>query len=702
MLHYAPPVRPPSKPVQQPFPPASPSGEGYAAPPPGAPGYSMGEDVTIKSTIDELKSATFDSKKAAVEAVQLACHARGKALKQWYSSQKCTKLKCEANMPGFHLRMGTRRSPVKEVFFPCNAFADIRRRKVKGKQLFTWHVKDMALDHDMGCPITAKPKINLLEQMSCIKNTIEAQPTIKAKELMRVALSQGIHLTHAQAHKLKGRYLTGVKAAYPESFGYLRPTLEALEKLNEGFLYELHTDENGAFIRCAWIIPTVVDCICHGGLGITALDGAHSRHPTYDGTLLCLVGKDGDNRNIPLAWALVPSESKENYMWFLTLCAKGPLREHLNDCTLFSDQDKGLKAAYRELAINELETSQDVVQQPFLDGDGHLYCTKHLIRTLRSRKDVANSFTDGMIWGIQASKTLSDYERNMAILKACSAGAEAYLRKLPPASWVVFAYIANGKKTYGMRTNNLVEQENSRVREIRARAPVDVIAETTYLTATILLACEERAIKMNNEDNFLTVYATRMYKEQQQLASHVQIQPTGTADRICNSTCYATSLGQAGMARKYLVNILESTCECTFWQDHGIPCRHAIQFYQQQLWKTVPAFADPEGWLQYAVAPEYWTGTYVVTYDGTAGKIKVPQRLNMALDGTVKKPLGEEAPQEGSQVHQTEKEQGRRGWTSATASAALCRVTVIAITRTRIVFASSTRVLAFLVQRNID
>ena len=44
------------------------------------------------------------------------------------------------------------------------------------------------------------------------------------------------------------------------------------------------------------------------------------------------------------------------------------------------------------------------------------------------------------------------------------------------------------------------------------------------------------------------------------------------------------------------------------------------------------------------MAPEYWTGTYVVAYDGTAGKIKVPQRLNMALDGTVKKPLKEKKP----------------------------------------------------------
>jgi hypothetical protein len=47
------------------------------------------------------------------------------------------------------------------------------------------------------------------------------------------------------------------------------------------------------------------------------IDAAHMKHRKYNGQLLLFVGRDGANRNLVLAFALVPSENKENYLWFL-------------------------------------------------------------------------------------------------------------------------------------------------------------------------------------------------------------------------------------------------------------------------------------------------------------------------------------------------------------------------------------------------
>jgi hypothetical protein len=65
-------------------------------------------------------------------------------------------------------------------------------------------------------------------------------------------------------------------------------------------------------------------------------------------TLLVAVTRDGNNKTLPLAWAIVPGESTEHWSWFL---------EHLEQAfpvmgspglTLISDREKGLKNAVEE------------------------------------------------------------------------------------------------------------------------------------------------------------------------------------------------------------------------------------------------------------------------------------------------------------------------------------------------------------------
>ena len=66
--------------------------------------------------------------------------------------------------------------------------------------------------------------------------------------------------------------------------------------------------------------------------------------------LLFAVGIDGNGKNLPrLAWAIVESENKESWIWFI---------KHLNAAipevigmTLISDRDKGLLAAEQEIVL---------------------------------------------------------------------------------------------------------------------------------------------------------------------------------------------------------------------------------------------------------------------------------------------------------------------------------------------------------------
>ena len=49
---------------------------------------------------------------------------------------------------------------------------------------------------------------------------------------------------------------------------------------------------------------------------MTGIDGAFLKWD-IKGHLLAAVGRDGDNRIVPLAWAVVEIENDDNWDWFL-------------------------------------------------------------------------------------------------------------------------------------------------------------------------------------------------------------------------------------------------------------------------------------------------------------------------------------------------------------------------------------------------
>jgi hypothetical protein len=67
-------------------------------------------------------------------------------------------------------------------------------------------------------------------------------------------------------------------------------------------------------------------------------DGIFMKHPTYNGVCVMVVAKNGDLLNVPLAMALVPCESTDNFLWvFMNLKAAGI---DLDRMAVFSDRGK--------------------------------------------------------------------------------------------------------------------------------------------------------------------------------------------------------------------------------------------------------------------------------------------------------------------------------------------------------------------------
>ena len=71
-----------------------------------------------------------------------------------------------------------------------------------------------------------------------------------------------------------------------------------------------------------------------------ALDGTHTRSQ-YNLTLLIAVGIDAEDRILPFAWALVPSENETWWTWFCKHLFEAFNGHFQPESVIISDRDKG-------------------------------------------------------------------------------------------------------------------------------------------------------------------------------------------------------------------------------------------------------------------------------------------------------------------------------------------------------------------------
>ena len=90
----------------------------------------------------------------------------------------------------------------------------------------------------------------------------------------------------------------------------------------------------GAYIQVAYGV----------GMRFSAVDASFSKHTIWrDGYFHLLTTRDGDNRMLPLAWALCETESGDTYKWFAEKCTEAGLSRYLNNASIiFRDRQKGL------------------------------------------------------------------------------------------------------------------------------------------------------------------------------------------------------------------------------------------------------------------------------------------------------------------------------------------------------------------------
>ncbi|MCH96268.1 hypothetical protein A2U01_0017252, partial [Trifolium medium] len=190
---------------------------------------------------------------------------------------------------------------------------------------------------------------------------------------------------------------------------------EELRNANPGNTCKLHIERPaptleprfGRYYLCFDGAKRALKIACRPFIGV---DGCHLKSK-YGGQLLIAVGRDPNDQYLPVAFAVVESETKETWRWFLTL-----LLEDIGDSrwTFISDQQKGLIQTFEEMC----------------GGLEHRFCLRHLYANFK-KKFGGGTAIRYLMMGAAKATYVQAWEEKMNQMKEVDANAYEWLMKVP-------------------------------------------------------------------------------------------------------------------------------------------------------------------------------------------------------------------------------------------------------------------------------
>ncbi|KNH07961.1 Zinc finger SWIM-type [Perkinsela sp. CCAP 1560/4] len=196
----------------------------------------------------------------------------------------------------------------------------------------------------------------------------------------------------------------------------------------------------------------------------------------------------------------------------------------------------------------------------------HFHCTKHIIDNCRKASTV--KYHDGLIWGIQGSKTEDKYNKNLANLRLKCPSAADYLAHIPAESWCLWPHIKT-RSLHGSRTNNIAESANAMNMPIRRMEPWYAMDQ---LTQNQLRSYSERLVAARirkSKGELLTEYAQSEYSIQASLARDCLVEVATIVPLMSN---------RVSPQERHYVDLDSLQCTCGYPMQYQLPCKHMIAF----------------------------------------------------------------------------------------------------------------------------
>ena len=262
-----------------------------------------------------------------------------------------------------------------------------------------------------------------------------------------------------------------------------------------------------------------------------------------------------------------------------------------------------------------------------------------------SRMTQEANFSDDQILRIQKCRTRNEYEKELKLFQSAYPKAADYLDGLTHEKTFLYSILAAGYTTHGHQTSNLVEITNNVIKEPRHRDPYFLLDFMVIWHGEKIDERQGRGRKLMKNKSLLTVYAARLLGKSEHIAAEnpMEIRAQGVKN-------YLVSIDEqeegetSPVAKRYVVNLVEKTCSCSFMATHRIPCAHVVAVLDHlNLRDTVE---DRLTFMKEWIAPYFMTKNYVDAYEkeyvktpvwDTSSELQLPTGVRIVTAPSMKK-----------------------------------------------------------------
>ncbi|PKU74349.1 hypothetical protein MA16_Dca003552 [Dendrobium catenatum] len=373
-----------------------------------------------------------------------------------------------------------------------------------------------------------------------IEDIVKRNPDIPPKDINNnLEKDYGLSLPYMKLWRSREHARDNIFGSIDENYKWV-PTLHAeLLNRNPGSHITYSYDKLDHSFRIFYVCFKVCeDGFLYGCRPLISLDACHLKSK-HLGMLLSATSLDGNNGLFPLAFAVVETESKHTWLWFLQNLAEsvGP---HIEPLSFISDMEKGLCDAIREI-------------YPVAE---HRICIRHLWKNLKA----AGAYTS------------TEYNDKLSELSVLSPTIYVYLTTLPykwsRSQFILGIYNATN-------TSNSAESFNAWIVDARTKPVVDLI---DTLRGKLMEQRSVRKMMSITWQRELVPHSEDYIREITTRKEHMLVRQS------TNSKAEAESVHS-----RHIVDVESKECTCRVWQLTGLPCIHAVAFIgmkEHPLWHT--------------------------------------------------------------------------------------------------------------------
>ncbi|KAK0594585.1 hypothetical protein LWI29_037000 [Acer saccharum] len=350
-------------------------------------------------------------------------------------------------------------------------------------------------------------------------------------------------------------------------------------------------DANPKFMRLYICLHALKKGWKEGCRRIIGLDGCFIKG-YHTGQLLTAIGVDPNNQMYPIAYALVESECRDSWEWFLELLGQDLEINNSYGIVWITDKQKGLI---------------DAITQMFPNSE-HRFCVRHMYNNFKSEHK--GLLFKQILWAAAKCTTEQGFAQVMEKIRSESVAAYEWLVEKDPVHWSR-AYFKDTAMC-DMLCNNMCEAFNKAILQARDK-PVITLMEMIINYLMKRLVRKRAEVEKWNHD-----IGPNVFKVVERL-------------KLESSICHPEYSGNFHYQVRgpgddqHIVNIEKKTCACNRWQLTGIPCIHGIS-------TLLSSNRDPIDYIHNKYKKENFIKAYAPVIYGINGPMMWPKTNNKPLE----------------------------------------------------------------------